>query len=260
MQDAGLTLIFLSNTSTRKETDDFSATTTGIHSIDKGLVSNFLIRKHFVAVDCLLAGMMDKNTQLDSGIISTIIEVNSAHSRPNGALLAFEYSVKLGITIERTAYLALVGVFLRANSFPKVVDIVENMVRAGISLGTHLTALLIYRLGCARKPGSAAKIFNLLSDDQKNTAAYTALIAAYFSSGNADKGLKVFVTMRGKGIPIALGTYSVLLAGLECSGRVREAELHRKEKKILQADGYSQDIDPMEKMICNVLFAGDVVS
>uniref|UniRef100_A0A5B7C9T5 Pentacotripeptide-repeat region of PRORP domain-containing protein n=1 Tax=Davidia involucrata TaxID=16924 RepID=A0A5B7C9T5_DAVIN len=244
----------------KEETDGFNATCAGIHSIDRGLVFNFLTRKHFVAVDCLLTDMMDKNTQLDSGIISIIIEVNSAHSRPSGALLAFEYSVKMGIAIERTAYLALVGVFLRANSFPKVVDIVDNMVKAGLSLGTYLGALLIYRLGCARKPASAAKIFNLLPDDQKNTTTYTALIAAYFSSGNADKGLKVFKTMRGKEIPIALGTYSVLLAGLEQSGRVCEVDLYRKEKTTLQVDGYSQEIDPMEKMICNILFGGDVAS
>ncbi|KAF7135702.1 hypothetical protein RHSIM_Rhsim08G0035000 [Rhododendron simsii] len=246
----------------KEKTEDCNAIKTNINStIDEGLVLYLLRRQNFVAIDCLLAGMMDKNTQLNHRIISSIIELNSDHSRPNGALLAFEYSVKMGLRIGRPAYLALLGVFIRTNSFPKVVDIVEEMNRAGISLGTYLGSLLIYRLGCARKPASCAKIFDLLPDDQKNTATYTALIVAYFSSGKANKGLEVFTAMRSKGIDVALGTYNVLLAGLEKSGRVQELEQFRKEKKKnVHADGSGQGMVPLEEMICNRLFAGDAVS
>lgn len=245
----------------KDEIDDCNAISTDIESvIDGRLVLDFLRRKNFVAVDYLLSCMMDKNTRLDSRIISTVIEVNSAHCRPTGALLAFEYGVKMGLRIERTAYLALIGVFIRTNSYPKVMHIVEEMIRAEISLGTYLGALLIYRLGCVRKPGSSAKIFDLLPDEQKNTATYTALIAAYFSSGNTDKGLKMFTEMKRKGIRAALGTYNVLLSGLEKSGRVHEVECFRREKKNLQGDGRFEDTVPLEEMICNRLFAGDAVS
>ncbi|CAL5373102.1 unnamed protein product [Camellia sinensis] len=245
----------------KDEIDDCNAISTDIESvIDGRLVLHFLRRKNFVAVDYLLSYMMDKNTLLDSRIISTVIEVNSAHCRPTGALLAFEYGVKMGLRIERTAYLALIGVFIRTNSYPKVMHIVEEMIRAEISLGTYLGALLIYRLGCVRKPGSSAKIFDLLPDEQKNTATYTALIAAYFSSGNTDKGLKMFTEMKRKGIRAALGTYNVLLSGLEKSGRVHEVECFRREKKNLQGDGRFEDTVPLEEMICNRFFAGDAVS
>ncbi|XP_057499569.1 pentatricopeptide repeat-containing protein At2g01390 isoform X1 [Actinidia eriantha] len=243
----------------KDETEEFNEnTTTDINSvIDGGLILDFLRRRNFVAVDCLLAGIVNKNTLLDPRVISTIIEVNSALYRPSAALLVFQYSVKMGIRIEKTAYLALLGVFIRTNSFPKVVDIVDEMVRAGISLGTYLGALLIYKLGCAKKPDSSAKIFDLLPDDQKNTATYTALISTYFFSGKVDEGLNMFATMKSKGIRAALGTFNVILAGLEKRGRVSEVEQFRKEKKNLQADGYTQDLD---EMICNRLFAADVVS
>lgn len=245
----------------KDEIDDCNAISTDIESvIDGRLVLHFLRRKNFVAVDYLLSCMMDKNTRLDSWIISTVIEVNSAHCRPTGALLAFEYGVKMGLRIERTAYLALIGIFIRTNSYPKVMHVVEEMIRAEISLGTYLGALLIYRLGCVRKPGSSAKIFDLLPDEQKNTATYTALIAAYFSSGNTDKGLKMFTEMKRKGIRAALGTYNVLLSGLEKSGRVHEVECFRREKKNLRGDGRFEDTVPLEEMICNRLFRGDAVS
>ncbi|KAL6993459.1 hypothetical protein U1Q18_011576 [Sarracenia purpurea var. burkii] len=238
-------------------TERCSAIITDINSvIDGGLVVIFLRRRNFIAIDCLLAGMMDKNLWLDAGIISIIIEDNSAHSRPMGALLAFEYTVKMGLRIERSAYLALLGVFIRTKSFPKVVCVVEEMIRAGISIGTYLGTLLIYRLGCARKPVSSGKIFDLLPDDQKNAATYTALIAAYFVSGNADKGLQMFLTMRAKRIHAALGTYNVLLAGLAKGGKVHEVEQFRKEKN-MQADGCSRDIVPIDELICDRLFAGD---
>lgn len=244
-----------------KETDGLDASTAESHSfVDQGLILDFLTRKNFVAIDLLLTEMMKKNIQLHSDVISTIVEVYSAHCRLDGALLAFEYIVKMGINLKRATYLSLIGVLIRTNTFPKVVEIVEEMVRAGHSLGTHLSALLMYRLGCARKAVSAAKIFDLLPDDQKSTTAYTALIGAYFSSGNTGKGLKTFELMRSNGIPSAVGTYNVLLADLERSGRVGEVELYRKEKKSLQAAIMFQHRLPVEEMICNLLFTGDMVA
>lgn len=247
--------------SSREEIVEFEETAVNVDfTIDRGLLLTFLTKQNFPAVDCLLTGMIRKNTRLDSVIISRIIEQNCAHCRINGALLAFEYSMKMGINIERTAYLTLLGVFIRTNSFPKVAEIVEKMVRSGISLGTYLGALLIYKLGCARRPGSAAMVFEILPNDQKGTAAYTALISAYFSSGNVDKGLNIYKTMRRKGIYPALGTYNLLSAGLEKKGRIREAEIYRKEKKTLHAHGDSQGIVSMDEKICNLLFSGNVVS
>ena len=244
-----------------KEEIEFKETPANVcFTIDRGLVLHFLTKQNFFAIECLLTGMIPKHTRLDSVIISRIIEVNCAHGRINGALLAFEYSVKMGINIERTAYLALLGVFIRTNSFPKVADIVEKMVRAGISLGTYLGALLIYRLGGARKLGSASKVFRLLPDDQKGTAAYTALISAYFSSGNVDKGLITYKTMRSKGISPALGTYDLLVTGLEKKGKTCEAEMYRKEKKTLHPNGHSRDIVSMDEKICNLIFSRNLVS
>ncbi|CAK9158748.1 unnamed protein product [Ilex paraguariensis] len=241
--------------------EEFSAPNSDAPSIiDQGLILNLLNRQNFVAVDQLVADMMDKAVKLDSGIASTIIEVNSASSRPNGALLAYEYSVKMGINIKRTAYLALIGVFIRTNSFPKVVEIVEELFKEGLSLGTHLSALLIYKLGCARDPISAARIFDLLPDDQKSTAAYTALIGAYFASANAGKGLETFKIMKREGIRGSLSTYDVLLDGLEKYGKAGELEYYRREKKSLQADGHFQSDVTMEDKTCNLLFSGAVVS
>lgn len=98
-------------------------TTVGEDALDGGLVLILLRKQNLVAVDHLLAGTMDKNILLDSRIVATIIERNIDHQRPNGALLAFEYSMKMGIQLERTSYLALIGMSIRSNTFLKVVDI-----------------------------------------------------------------------------------------------------------------------------------------
>ncbi|XP_062073552.1 pentatricopeptide repeat-containing protein At2g01390 isoform X2 [Humulus lupulus] len=63
-------------------------------TIDEWLILTLLEKENLIAVDSLLAQIADKNTQLDSAVISIIIEVNSSRCRPNGALLAFEYSAK----------------------------------------------------------------------------------------------------------------------------------------------------------------------
>ncbi|RVW27144.1 Pentatricopeptide repeat-containing protein [Vitis vinifera] len=190
---------------------------------------NFLVLRYPVYLEALqtlkVAGESDillrqVNPHLNVGLSSKeeIVEFKETVADNQWCIIGFEYSVKMGINIERIAYLALMGVFIRANSFPKVADIVEKMVRAGISLGMYLGALLIYRLGCARRPGSAAKVFGLLPDDQKGTAAYTALISAYFSLEMLTKDLKFTKTMQRKRIHPALGTYNLLLAGLEKKG------------------------------------------
>ncbi|KAI5682727.1 hypothetical protein M9H77_03955 [Catharanthus roseus] len=227
-------------------------------AICRGLILHLMNKKSLVAIDCLLEDLMGKDIKLDSGVISMIIEINCSRGRQAGAFLAFEYFVKLGIDVERTAYLALLGVFLRTNSFPKVVDIVHEMVRTGASLGTYNSALLIYRLGCTRDLVSAKEVFSLLPDEEKNTATYTALIAACFLSGDSEKGLETFETMKKQGINVVVGTYSVLLSGLEKSGRVREWEIYRKEKKSLQARRCSKS-NLMEEKICNLLFSDDIM-
>ncbi|KAL0377824.1 UNVERIFIED_CONTAM: Pentatricopeptide repeat-containing protein [Sesamum radiatum] len=181
-------------------------------NIENGLVLYLMNKQNLVAVDSLLADMMDKCVPLETMVVSRIIE--------------------------------------------KVVEIVEKMVKQGLSLGTHLNSLLIYRLGCNREAASAAKVFDLLPDNEKSTAAYTALIDAYFSYGNTDKGLETFKSMKSEGVSVALGTYCVLIAGLEKYGKIRELEYYRKEKKRLQTERCFQNV-PVEEMICNILFAGE---
>ncbi|KAG8384522.1 hypothetical protein BUALT_Bualt04G0126600 [Buddleja alternifolia] len=227
--------------------------------IDNGLALNLTNKQNLVAVDSLLADMMNKVVRLESKVVSRIIEVNDSCRRQNGALLAYEYSLKLGIKIERTAYLSLIGLSIRLNSFQKVVEIVEEMVKQGVSLGTHLNSLLIYRLGCNKEPVSAAKVFDLLPDEEKGTAEFTALIGAYFSCGNADKGLEMFKLMTSEGVDVALGTYCVLVDGLEKCGKARELEYYRKEKKRMQTERRSQNAS-MDETICNLLFARDIIA
>ncbi|OMP10080.1 hypothetical protein COLO4_04840 [Corchorus olitorius] len=227
---------------------------------DTELVGILLKKKNLLAIDSLLTELMNKDIRLDSEMISMIIDINCNHCRLDGALLAFRYSVKTGINLERTAYLALIGSLKRSNTFTDIVEIVAEMTHAGHSLGVYLSSLLIYRLGCGRRPTCAAKIFNLLPDDQKCVATYTGLVGVYFAAGTADKGLKIYKTMQRKGINPSSGTYCVLLAGLEKLGRVSNAENYRKEKKSLQKDAYFRESIPIEEKICDLLFARDVVS
>ncbi|KAG5628915.1 hypothetical protein H5410_000632 [Solanum commersonii] len=172
--------------------------------------------------------------------------VNCSCGRVNGAFLAFKVGVKLGITIERIAYLTMVGELIRTNSFSRVVDIVEAMVGAGLSLGSELTALLIHRLGCARELASAEKLFSILPDQQKSIAVYTALINTCFTFGNADKGLEIFETMRKQGINLALSTYCVLLNGLERNGLFDKLQSYRKEKKRFESESCSREMSMEE--------------
>ncbi|XP_073044889.1 pentatricopeptide repeat-containing protein At2g01390 [Primulina eburnea] len=223
-------------------------------TIDNGIALNLLNKQNLVAVDSLLTDTMRKGIPLDGEVLSKIVEVNCINSRQNHALLAFEYCVELGIAVDRTALLALIGLAVRTNSFQNVMKVVEEMVKQGQSLGAHLNSLLIYRLGCNKELVSAVKIFDLLPDEEKGTSEFTALIGAYFSCGIVDKALEQFEIMRSKGVKIALGTYCVLITGLEKCGRAREADCYRKEKKRLKSETCARDVS-MEETVCNIVFA-----
>ncbi|KAK7398799.1 hypothetical protein VNO78_09972 [Psophocarpus tetragonolobus] len=246
--------------SIRKNTNDSSSVAAdSLTNTDNELLSILLKNRNVVGIDHLLTGMMDKKISLDHNIVSTIIEVNCSHRRPGGALLAFKYCVTMGISIERTGYLSLLGLLIRSSMFSKLVEIVEQMTRAGHSLGIYLASLLIFRLGCARKYTYAAKIFNLLPDNHKCTATYTALISVYFSVRRVNKALEIYKTMCSEGFCPVLGTFNVLITGLEGNGRYAEAEHYRKAKKSLHPNSSSQESVSIEGKICNLLFSVDAV-
>ncbi|XP_027342553.1 pentatricopeptide repeat-containing protein At2g01390 [Abrus precatorius] len=243
----------------KKSNDSVTVAADSPPNIDKELLFVLLKNKNVIAIDRLLEGMMDKKISLDCQDVSTIIEVNCSNCRPKGALMAFQYSVTMGINIERAGYLSLLGLLIRSNMFPKLVEIVKEMTRAGHSLGIYLASLLIYRLGCARQQTFATKIFNLLPDNLKCTATYTALISVYFSVRRVKKALELYKIMCSKGFCPVLGTYNVLVAGLERNGRYAEAELYRRAKKNLHANSTSQESVGTEGKICDLLFAVDVI-
>ncbi|KAK7358131.1 hypothetical protein VNO77_00052 [Canavalia gladiata] len=243
----------------KKPNDSITVAADSPSNTDKELLFVLLKNRNVYAIDHLLEGMMDKKISLDHKVVSTIIEVNCKHCRTEGALLAFKYCVTMGISIERAGYLSLMGLLIRSNMLSKLVEIVEEMTRSGHSLGIYLASLLIYRLGCARQQAFATKIFNLLPDNHKCTATYTALISVYFSVRRVNKALEIYKTMCSKGFCPVLGTYSVLEAGLERNSRYAEAELYRKAKKSLHATSGLQESVGTEGKICNLLFAMDVI-
>lgn len=226
-------------------------------SDDSRLISSVLLMKqNLVAVDILLNQMKDRNIKLDSFVVSEIIEANCARCRTEGASLALDYSSEMGIHLEKSAYLELIGSFLRLNELPKVTEVVKEMVKAQHLLGVYQGAMLIHRLGFGRRPRLAAEVFELLPDDQKGVAAYTALMDVYIAAGSPEKAMRILGEMRERGMMPSLGTYNVLLSGLEkTSDFQREAASLRKEKKSHVATARFQENVHVEDKICDLLFA-----
>ncbi|CAE6061933.1 unnamed protein product [Arabidopsis arenosa] len=228
---------------------------------DSRVISSVLLMKqNLVAVDLILNQMRDRNIKLDSFVVSAIVETNCDRCRTEGASLALEYSSKMGIHLEKSAYLALIGNFLRSNELPKVIEVVTEMLKAQHSLGCYQGAMLIHRLGFGRRPRLAAEVFDLLPDDQKGVAAYTALMDVYISAGSPEKAMKILGEMREREIMPSLGTYNVLLSGLEkTSDFQRESASLRKEKRSLFASARFRENVDVEDKICDLLFATNLL-
>ncbi|XP_038901985.1 pentatricopeptide repeat-containing protein At2g01390 [Benincasa hispida] len=228
-------------------------------NVDHELLAILLKENKLTAIDYMLTGIVDRNIQLDSSIILSIFEVNCKSNRPNGALLAFNYCLKDGVNIERKLYLDLIGILIRSSIYPKLLEIVQKMYTQGHCLGLYHATLILYRLGKAGKPQYARKVFNVLPEELKCTATYTALVDAYFSAGSSGKGLKIYETMRKKGFAPSLGTYNVLLAGLAKCGRIDELHIYRKERKSFEISHHSHLYTILEEeRICDLLY-GELV-
>ncbi|XP_010548368.1 PREDICTED: pentatricopeptide repeat-containing protein At2g01390 [Tarenaya hassleriana] len=227
-------------------------------SLENGIIGFVLLKKqNLVAVDVLLNDMKDKNIKLEPLIVSAIVESNCNNGRTEGALLAFDYSVKTGIRLEKTAYLVLIGNLMRRDGHTKVVEAVQEIVKAGYSLGLYNAAMLIHRLGFCRRPRLASRVFELIPEDEKGVVTYTALIGVYISAGSTKKGLKIYGEMRQREIRPSLGTYNVLLSGLERGNDFqKEAESLRKEKKSLVFSCRFRENVTVDEKICDLLFAG----
>ncbi|KAK9165603.1 hypothetical protein Scep_000794 [Stephania cephalantha] len=243
--------------------DDMPGCGTGIgnpcYEMERGMILNLLARQDFISFEALFKGMMSMRTQFDSSLLSFVIQANCTNHRPAFALLAFKYGVETGTHIERSAYLSLVGFFLRNDSSAVVVEILEEMFRVRVYLGTYILTLLIYKLGCMRRSTTAENFFDALPDEQKNCVTYTALMGAYFYSGNVGKGLEIFDIMRRKGIHASPATYQLVIVALKKVGRDHEAESYRKELKSLQYDGHCNEILSFEESLCRILFDKGVV-
>lgn len=128
--------------------------------IDRGIVIHLLARHDFVAIEHMLSGIAGKKVQLDPELMSSVVQVNCTNYRPSGAQMAFDYCLKTNKKLDRSACISLAGLFIRVSSFQKAMVVVEEMVKAGIHLGTYLACLPINRLGWAGLTSSATTIFH----------------------------------------------------------------------------------------------------
>ncbi|XP_020574687.1 pentatricopeptide repeat-containing protein At2g01390 [Phalaenopsis equestris] len=225
--------------------------------VDRSIITNFLATKNLVAIDHLLCQMINKETQMNSEVLFAIILANCKNSRPAGAMLAFHCTVKGSCKLERSAYISLIGLLIRANMHHMVLEIIEEMLSIGINFGTYLLCLLIYQLGSAGFPDSAAKIFNALQVDH-NSSTYTALMNGFFQAGEVDKCLQLYSRMRNEGISASCGTYEVLIAGLERAGRIHDANIYRKKKRTLNLHDFSQPVISTDEIFCNRFFSSSI--
>ncbi|PKA59911.1 Pentatricopeptide repeat-containing protein [Apostasia shenzhenica] len=238
-----------------EENCDFDIVSDDPNSLtDRGIILNFLIRRSFVALDHLLHEIIDKEIQImDSKLLSAIVLANCENFRLSGALLAFRYSSKANKKLDRSAYISLIGIFTRAKSYETIVEIVDEMLRVGIQIGSYLLLLIIYNFGSAGLFKHCTRIFAALQEDQNNLT-YTALMNAFFEAGEVEKGLHLYSRMKMESIPVSIGTYEVLISGLERAGRFHDANIYRVEKRSLERNDFPGCKFSTDNVFCDRFF------
>lgn len=233
----------------RSVTSDIAA------SMDKGILFNLLEMKSFNGVEAMLREMQLKNTNLDTNLLSAIIQTSSSSNRTSLAILAFNFCKNMGKKLDRAGCISIIALFIRMNLFQENIQVVEELVKQDVTFGPNLVALLISRLGCVSMSTTAKKVFDSLPNEH-NTVTYTAMIDVCFRASDADMALELYSNMRRKDIPVSKGTFQVLLNGLERMDRFQEADIFKKEKKRLEFSWHCRRRPSMEEDLCDRLFDG----
>nr|CAD1837774.1 unnamed protein product [Ananas comosus var. bracteatus] len=213
------------------------------------------MKEHFIVLR-RIDNDIDINNSNSYSIIDRLTQDSCTNNRPSCALAVFQYCLRMRKELAASAYACLLGFFVRNSSFHTVLEIVEEMSKAGHNLGVYLTSVLIYKLGCAGLSSYAERVFNSFLMEH-NVVTYTALMDAYFRAGKVDKGVELYSRMKSQGISLSSGSYVVLINGLEKAGRIHDAEICRKEKRRLEWKDRSQEEIVPDEILCNCLFGGD---
>lgn len=224
--------------------------------IDRGIVLYLLSTRNWIALEHILGETACRDINIDPHILSEVTQDSCTNNRPSCALAVFQYCLRMRKELAASAYACLLGFFVRNSSFHTVLEIVEEMSKAGHNLGVYLTSVLIYKLGCAGLSSYAERVFNSFLMEH-NVVTYTALMDAYFRAGKVDKGVELYSRMKSQGISLSSGSYVVLINGLEKAGRIHDAEICRKEKRRLEWKDRSQEEIVPDEILCNCLFGGD---
>nr|CAD1837799.1 unnamed protein product [Ananas comosus var. bracteatus] len=222
----------------------------------EGIVLYLLSTKNWIALEHILGETACRDINIDPHILSEVTQDSCTNNRPSCALAVFQYCLRMRKELAASAYARLLGFFVRNSSFHTVLEIVEEMSKAGHNLGVYLTSVLIYKLGCAGLSSYAERVFNSFLMEH-NVVTYTALMDAYFRAGKVDKGVELYSRMKSQGISLSSGSYVVLINGLEKAGRIHDAEIYRKEKRRLEWKDRSQEEIVPDEILCNCLFGGD---
>ncbi|KAL6640906.1 hypothetical protein ACP70R_019087 [Stipagrostis hirtigluma subsp. patula] len=222
---------------------------------DRSTILYLLAAKNWSAIGQMISEMASRNVQMETSILSDVIEVSCADCRPSCGLTVMRYCLRVGNELEKSAYSSLLGQYIRNGSFDLILEIAEGLIKSGCNLGTYLSSVLILRLGYAGHSAYAVHLFRLLTTE-KNVVTYTALMNAYFQAGKVDSALDLLTQMRSTGISACSGTYEVLIHGLQKTGHRRELEHYRKERMDMQWHLQYRDQCSTEESLCNHLFCG----
>jgi len=220
---------------------------------DRSIILHLMSANKWSAIEQMVNQMAPKNVKMETHILSDVIEASCADRKPSCGLAVMRYGLGVGCELGRSAYCSLLGQYIRTGSFDLVLEIVEELIKSCCNLGTYLSSVLILRLGYAGQSACAAHIFGMLTAD-KNVVSYTALINAYFQAGKVDGALDLFTQMRTNRISACLGTYEVLIHGLQKAGLKQESDYYRRERMNMQWHLQYHGQRSPEDTLCNHLF------
>ncbi|XP_078442602.1 tetratricopeptide repeat (TPR)-like superfamily protein [Wolffia australiana] len=233
-----------------------SSSDVNVANPDSKIVGFLLCKRNFAAMDVMLEAMLLKNKELGEELVSDIILASSRRGFIETALLAFLLSVKLEQTLHSRVYISLLGPLLRSGRVHDALKIAEQMKKEGRSLGIYLDSVLSLGLVWAGKPAIAAGFLSSSPTSEKSSLTYTCLIYVYLQSMEVEKGLETYARMREEGFSATLGTFEVLILGMEKAGRKNNAEFFRKERrKLLQRSFSKGSAVPVDESLCDLFFA-----
>ncbi|KAL5722116.1 hypothetical protein ACHQM5_005675 [Ranunculus cassubicifolius] len=170
--------------------------------------------------------MEAKKCKLSPHIYCMLVNALGGAKRLDEAIAVFNKSKAAGFPTEIPTYNALVGSYCWSSRFEDAAKVMDEMKQCGVGPNSRTYEIILHHLIRTRRTTNAHSLFEKMESDvdcQPTLNTYVMMIKMFCDEERVDMAVKIWNTMKSKGILPSMHVFSSLITGLCKVNKLDEA-------------------------------------